>query len=384
MQMVSFRRQPAAEVFIRGTGQTSFIPSHRATTSTPDLLFTAAQAAVDDAGLTFADIDGLGIASFTSSPDHSIDYAVRWNVQPRWLMDSALGGASGIDLLSHATAAISSGMASTILLVAGDHFEGEQFTNLVRNYNKSATQDFRNIVSASPNAFFALLTHMQMEQYGLTRQDYGYIAMQQRAWAQLNPKAAHRTPLSIGEYLTAPMIAEPLGRYDCVPVVSGALALVVSGSEGSVRILGVQAHHNFDSQNGNGLTTGLSIAVPRLFAEANRAREEVDVVSVYDDYPAMVVAQLMDCELVDRTSPSASLLDLLTLQHPAINSSGGQLSAGQAGAGAGMQGLVEVCDALRDRGPKPTHGAQLGLVTGYGMVTYRYGSCANACLLGRK
>ena len=104
---------------------------------------------------------------------------------------------------------------------------------------------------------------------------------------------------------------------------------------------------------------------------------------MYDDYPAMVVAQLLDCGLVDRTNVRNSLNALLDTGRPALNSSGGQLSAGQPGAGAGLQGLVDIANALRDRGPKSTHGAQLGLVTGYGMVTYRYGSCANAALLER-
>lgn len=371
------------EAFIRGTGHTPFVPAHRASTTTPELLFAAASAALNDAGLSFTDVDGLGIASFTSAPDHSIDFAVRWNIRARWLMDSALGGASGNDLLHHATAALATNSASTILLVAGDHFGTEDFGHLVRNYNSSATRDFPDMSAAGPNAFFAMLTAMQIREFGLTREDYGRIVTSQRQFASENVHAAYRDPLSLEDYLKAPMVAEPLGRYDCVPVVSGAVAVVVSSIPGPVRVLDVQAHHNIDGQDGTGLVTGMADVAPRLWHATERSPIDVDVVSIYDDYPVMVVAQLLDCGFLDRSRVGNSLRALLDTGRPALNSSGGQLSAGQPGAGAGLQGLVDVANALRDRGPKSTHGSRLGLVTGYGMVTYRYGSCANAALLER-
>ena len=374
---------PAPDAHILGTGQTPFIPAHRAETTTSAELFAAAQAALDDAGLTFTDVDGLGIASFTSAPDHAIDFAVRWNIRARWLMDSALGGASGNDLLQHAASALETNAASTILLVAGDHFGIDDFTRLVRNYNSSAARDFPGMQGAGPNAFFAMVTDMQMREFDLTRQDYGRIVTTQRGFASENVNAAYRDPLSMEDYLQAPVVAAPLGRYDCVPVVSGAVAVVVSKKRGPIRVLDVEAQHNIDGQDGTGLVTGLVEAVPRLWRATERSPSDVDVVSIYDDYPCMVVAQLLDSGLLDPMNVRKSLNAFLDTGRPALNTSGGQLSAGQPGAGAGLQGIVDVADALRDRGPRSTHGAQLGLVTGYGMVTYRYGSCANAALLER-
>jgi len=373
----------APESYIHGLGQTDFIPSHRSSQKTPDLLFRAAQEALADAGLSFADLDGLGVASFTAAPDHSIDFAVRWNIRPAWLMDSSLGGASGNDLLAHAQTAIAQREASTILLVAGDHFGTDDFQKLVRHYNTSASKDFSNMPAAGPNAFFALITQMQMQAMGLTRHDYGNLVVSQRAWAMENPRAAYRDPLTLDEYLAAPIIADPLGRYDCVPVVSGAVAIVVSANPGPIRVIGVKAQHNWDGQNTNGLHTGLVEAAPTLWQATNRSPSDLDVASIYDDYPAMVVAQLLDTGILPKEHTSASLEALLTSKRPAINSSGGQLSAGQAGAAAGLHGIVEVANALLDRGPQLTHGSTLGLVTGYGMVAYRYGACANASLLER-
>ena len=356
--------------------------------STTDLLFQAADAARRQAGLAWSDIDGLAVASFTLAPDHAIDLAVSWNLQLRWIMDSALGGASGVDMLEHAVAALNLGSCSTVLIVAGDHFAADDFTRLVRNYNRSASVDFPNIAGAGPNAFFAMVTQEQMAQTGLQREDYGLIAVRQRQWAAHNPNAAFRNPLTLQEYLAAPIIADPLGRYDCVPVTSGASALIMQTKSGqssrnapAVAVRAIGAHHNVDAQDGDGTRTGLRELAPHLWNRAGVSPANVDVVSVYDDYPAMVVAQLVDAGFLDPNDVQGELLRLLQGHGPAINCSGGQLSAGQSGAGAGLQGLVEVVSCLLGKGPPGTEGARLGFVSGYGMVTYRYGSCANATVL---
>jgi acetyl-CoA acetyltransferase len=65
-----------------------------------------------------------------------------------------------------------------------------------------------------------------------------------------------------------------------------------------------------------------------------------------------------------------------------VNTSGGQLSAGQAGAAAGLHGIVEAVTQLRGAaGARQVAGARIAAVTGYGMVEYRYGMCANAVVL---
>lgn len=389
MQMNQQTPSQLREVFLTGTGQTDLVPSHRAGQTTHELLYRAAVEALNDAGLTFADLDGLAISSFTLAPDHSIDLAVRWNIKPQWLMDSCLGGASGNDMIQHALQAISSGSAQRILVVSGDHFAGDDFKDLVENYNVSARTNFAQMPGMSPNTLFAMLTSNQMRVYGLTKSDYGSLVVRQRDWAAENPHAAYRKPLSLTDYLSSPVIADPLSRYDCVPVVSGASAIVLSIDKAdkfagkSVRVLSSHAQHNPDNQDSDGLSTGLAQVLPKIWQQSGYTVADIDVLSVYDDYPAIVIAQLMDIELLPKVDVSESLARLLASQQPCINSSGGQLSAGQAGAGAGLQGVVEVARALTDQGPVATRGSRVGLVCGYGMVTYRYGSCSNATILER-
>ena len=83
-----------------------------------------------------------------------------------------------------------------------------------------------------------------------------------------------------------------------------------------------------------------------------------------------------------RTTTSRLSWSAIAEHDLAVNTGGGQLSAGQAGAGGGMLGLVEVVRQLSGGGGnRQVEGARYGLVTGYGMVTYRFGSSANAAVL---
>ena len=221
-----------------------------------------------------------------------------------------------------------------------------------------------------------------MDQRGLTREDYGRLVVAQRRWASMNPGAVYRSPLTIEEYLEAPVVAEPLHRLDCVPVVSGADALVVSAAGRGVKVRALRASYNYDGQRGDGLRTGLAEIAEDLWRDAGVGPEDVDVVSVYDDYPAMAVTQLVDLGFVPDGDIPGFLRRRVEEERFPLNTSGGQLSAGQAGCAGGMIGLVEAVTQLRGHaGERQVDNARLAVVSGYGMVLYRYGGCANAVVL---
>lgn len=350
-------------------------------TTTETLLADAFVRVLERTGIKREEVDGLGVASFTLAPDRAIDLAWKLGVRPRWLMDDGNGGASGIQLLQHAMRAVDADDASTVVLLSGDHFGPEDFKQLVDNYNRTTARRLAGIPHGGPNALFAMLTRKQMEEHGLGREDYGRLAVAQRRWACLNPGAVYRTPMTLEDYLAAPVVAAPLHRLDCVPVVSGADALVVRASGDGVRVRALRAFHNHDGQEGDGLRTGIADLAPDLWRDAGVGPDEMDVISVYDDYPAMAVAQLADLGFADRGDLSRFLRRIDEERLP-VNTSGGQLSAGQAGAAGGMIGLVEAVRQLRgEAGDRQVAGARLAVVTGYGMVLYRYGACANAVVL---
>jgi acetyl-CoA acetyltransferase len=343
-------------------------------TTTERLLVDAFLRVLERAGIERERVDGLGVASFTLAPDHVADLAFRLGVRARWLMEDTNGGASGINMLQHAVRAVEAGDAETIVLVAGDHFEREDFRRLVDNYNRATAEHLAPIPFGGPNALFAHLTQRHMDLHGLERADYGRIVVEQRGWAGQNPGAVYRQPLSLDEYLAAPVVASPLHRYDCVPVVSGADAVAVAQTERGVAVRAVRALHNADLHEGDGLRSGLADVAADLWDAAGFGPGDVDAAYVYDDYPVMVLVQLDELGLV----PDGDLRRFVCESALPVNTSGGQLSAGQAGAGGGLHGLVEAVTQLLDGGRVA---ARRAVVSGYGMVVYRYGLCANAAVL---
>ena len=370
---------------IVGAAETPYSRHPPEGTTTESLLADAFVRVLADTGIRRDEVDGLGVASFTLVPDRAIDLAWKLGVRPRWLMDDGNGGASGIQLLQHAMRAIDAGDATTIVLLSGDHFDRDSFRMLVDNYNRTTAQYLAGIPHGGPNALFAMLTRQQMDAHGLEREDYGRLVVAQRRWAGLNPGAVYREPLTLDDYLASPVVAEPLHRLDCVPVVSGADALVVTAAAHGVGVRALRALHNHDGQEGDGLRTGIAELADDLWRDAGAGPDDVDLVSVYDDYPAMAIAQLADLGFAPDGDLRAFLRRRVEEQQLPLNTSGGQLSAGQAGAAGGMIGLVETVVQLLGRaGPRQVDAARLAVVTGYGMVLYRYGACANAVVLERR
>jgi acetyl-CoA acetyltransferase len=354
--------------------------------TTPSLLAQAATGALEDAGLKSADVDGLGVASFSLAPDHAVDLAWRLGLRLRWLMEDTNGGASALNLLQHACRAVEAGDADTILLLAGDALSPVDFRRLADEHNSATRDHLARIPVAGPNALFALLTRRHMRKYGLERETYGRVVLAQRSWAARNPGAVYREPLTMAEYLEAPAVADPLSLLDCVPIVAGADAVVVTSAarERGVEVVARAASINHDQQEADGLRTGLADTASGLWEEAGLGPEEVDVANVYDDYPVMVLVQLSDLGFVgDSELERFAREQLATLRLP-VNTSGGQLCAGQAGAAGGMHGLVEAIRQLRrGAGERQVPAASTALVTGYGMIAYRYGACSNAVVLRR-
>ncbi|TCP55048.1 acetyl-CoA acetyltransferase [Tamaricihabitans halophyticus] len=375
-----------SEVAITGAAESPYTRHPPRAASTETVLVDAARRAVADAGITLADVDGLGVASFTLRPDHAVDLAWRMGLRLNWIMEDTNGGASGVNLLQHAVRAVQAGDARTILLIAGDRMAGSAFAELVAEYNIATRDHLTPLPAAGPNPLFAMLTKRHMAEFGLDRQDYGQIVLAQRDWARHNPGAVYRTPLSIADYLDAPLVADPLHRYDCVPPVTGADALVVTAADraagrGVAVVRAIGGIVNADGQESTGLRTGLGEVAPEVWRWAGVGPADLDLVCVYDDYPVMVAIQLTELGLVAPENLRRFLYEDLRQHRLPINTTGGQLSAGQAGAAGGMHGLVEAAIQLRGEAGERSVPARIAAVTGYGMVLYRHGACANLAVL---
>ncbi len=122
-----------------------------------------------------------------------------------------------------------------------------------------------------------------------------------------------------------------------------------------------------------------------LYAQAAAKPADVDFVQTYDDYPVIVMLQFEDLGFCEKgEGPAFVRANTLTWDGDfPNNTSGGQLSAGQAGAAGGFLGMTEAIRQLTGAaGERAVPNATLGLVTGFGMVTYDRCLCTGAVLLG--
>jgi len=378
-------------VAIVGAAESAYVRHPSVERRTETFLAEAVVGALADAGIHRDEVDGLGVASFSLAPDHAIDLAWRMGMRLRWVMEDTNGGASGINMLQHAIRAIEAGDAETVVLCSGDRMEKREFHLMTDRYNRVSRDFLAPLPLNGPNALFSFLTQRHARANGLGREDYACVPIAQRAWAGRNPGAVYRAPMTLEEYMESVPIAPPLTRYDCVPIVSGGDAFVVTTRERAARLAApavgirtIRALFNHDQQDGDALTTGFAEIADDLWASAGARPEDIDAAYVYDDYPVMVVCQAVDLGLVDDGDLPRFLHRRLVEDGWPMNTSGGQLSAGQAGAAGGMHGLVEAVTQLRGRaGERQVGGAELALVTGYGMVVYKHGACHNAAVLER-
>lgn len=231
-----------------------------------------------------------------------------------------------------------------------------------------------------------------MRTFGATREDFGRIAVAQRANALKNPNAVFKKPLSLDEYLAGRAIADPIHLFDCVMPCAGAEAFLVL-RETRARELGlphVLLHGAIERHNAYGddpimVRGGWRVDRDELYAQAGATPADIDFVQTYDDYPVIVMLQFEDLGFCAKGEGPA-FVRAHALTHDGSfpnNTSGGQLSAGQAGAAGGFLGMTEAIRQLTGAaGARAVPEARLGLVTGFGMVTYDRCLCTGAVILG--
>ena len=381
-----------ANAAIIGVGQSAYVRRPQGGQCTQTFMRDAVVAALADAQIAAGEVDGLAVASLSLAPDTAVDLAWKLGLSLRWLLQDTNGGSSAMNMLGHAVRAVESAPASVVLMVGGDATGLGGYARIAANFNTVTQLHLAPLGHGGPNGVYALVTSRQMKKFGLEKSDYGHIAIAQRAWAAGNPFAVYRAPMTMQDYLAAPIVADPLCRYDCVPVVAGAQAIVVAhpdrcpGGRAPVRVRAHRASFNYDNQEGDGLRTGIVTFAHELWQEGEVGPEDIDVASIYDDYPAIVLAQLDDLGLIPNHNLQRFARREIAERRLPINTWGGMLSAGQPGGPAGgLNGIAEAVLQLQHRaGERQVKDARLAVATGYGMTMYRYGGTAAAAILERQ
>ena len=380
---------PVREIGLIGYG--SSIYEKRASLPEFAYLADAARAALASAGLRKVDIDGLAISSTTLAPDNAVTAAEYLGLTLSWAYVSTAGGAGALASVLNAARAIEAGHATHVLCLAGAAQDSAFFKERIARFTGALSDYLTPHGSGGTNGLFGIIQRKHMERYGTRREDLGRIAVDQRVNASRNDRALLRTPITIDEYLEAPLVADPLRLYDCVMPCSGAEAVLVGAldrvpKDKGVRILAGYERHNHPTGELAPLRGGWELYRDALFNDAGVGPGDMGFVQAYDDYPIMVAIQLEDHGFCDKGGVGAFLAGHRMTWEGSLplNTGGGQLSCGQSGGGGGLIGLVEAVRQLRrEASGRQVAGAVHGLVSGYGMVSYGHGLSASSLVVGR-
>lgn len=343
------------------------------------------------AGVKPVDLDGFSVSSFSLFPDTAVGLTQHLGLTPRWLDHIPFGGASGVAALRRAARAVQAGDASLVACVSGDTNQVDSFRRMLSSFSRFAQDASYPYGAGGPNACFALLTDYYMRHYGAKREDFGTICVSQRDNALRNPHAIMKKPLSLQQYMDARMISDPIALFDCVMPVAGSEAFLVMREE-DARAAGLpHAHirstierHNAFAEDAIQMRGGWEMDIDELYGMAGMKTDQIDVLQSYDDYPVIVMMQLEDLGFCAKgEGPEFVRSHDLTIDGDfPHNTSGGQLSAGQAGAAGGYIGMVEaIRQVTGTAGPTQVKDAQSALVSGFGMINFDRGVCSGAVII---
>jgi len=345
------------------------------------------------ANLSKEGLDGLSVSSFTLAPDTAIGLTQHLGVSPRWLDHVPFGGASGVVALRRAARAVQSGDAEIVACLAGDTNHVDSFRLTLANFSQFARDAVYPYGAGGPNASFAFLTAYYMDKFGAKREDFGKLCVAQRTNALKTDFALFKKPLTLDEYLMARPIAEPLHLFDCVMPCAGADAFLVLTEEKAkalkipyARLLGTIERHNAFASDPVQMRAGWALDRDELYAQAGAGAGDMDFVETYDDYPVISLLQLEDLGFCGKGEGPA-FVRRHSFTHDGtfpLNTSGGQLSVGQAGAAGGFLGMVEAIRQLTgEAAGRQVADAKLGLVSGFGMINFDRGLGSGAAILAR-
>jgi len=396
------------EVAIVGYGRT---PYSRAKPGEPVLtvdeyIAWAADLALQKAGMSKNDFDGQGLGVAHAEVAHTVNWsaatAENLGISPQVLLRADQGGASAASMLIRAAAMIHAGIVDRVLVVGADTPlsipSAAPGLPLSPERTRGVYWDFQGpfgVMGAS--AQFALVQTRYMHQYKLTPEQLGKIAVNARFHASLNPGAIYRKPFTMEEYLGSRMLSDPIRLLDCVPIVNGGLAYIVTSAKTArtltdrpVYLRGFGEINNY-YHGSRALpditTTGFAQAAPQAMKAAGVTHSDIHFLQPYDDYPFIAMMTIEDYGFCKKGEGGRFVEDhdLRFDGDFPLSTDGGQLSGGQpGGAIGGFMPLVEAVTQLRgEAGERQVKNARIGAACGFGGIPYgRPGRSCISLILG--
>ena len=342
----------------------------------------ACLAAISDAGLSVADIDGLTTypgsfqagSGFSGASLREIHDAL--GIQPAWVA-GGVESPGQLGAVVDAMLAVAGGIANHVLCWRSIWEGTAQGDEGRKGYGASLDRPagllgWQLPYGATAANLAAMQLRVRMERYGLTREQLGAIAVTERSHAGHNPSAVFRDPLSLDDYLASRMISDPLCLFDCDVPCDGATAFVISRAERAtdldhpvIEVVSTSCAHRdrFAWDAGLDLARMSSRWTSDLWDRTDHVPSDVDVAALYDGFSVFVLCWLEDLGFCEVGESGAFVGDgsriALGGELP-TNTGGGQLSGGRL---HGFGHLHEACLQLRgEGGDRQVRDAQLAAV----------------------
>ncbi|MEN3378650.1 MAG: hypothetical protein V7604_4005 [Hyphomicrobiales bacterium] len=315
-----------------------------------DLCAQGITRALADCGLTIKDVDGL-FCAMTQQRMSIVSLIEYLGIAPKFIGSSMTGGSSFEFHVAQAMAAVSAGLCNVAVIAYGStqRSVGRKQASQ-REFNPYETP-FNPFLPASA---YALAASRHMHQYGTTREHLAVVAVAARQWAQLNPAAWEKKPLTIEDVLKARMISDPLSVRDCCLVTDGGGAIIVTSAERAKSLKKAPAYilgcgHGTTHMNISSMpdltVTGAKPSGEAAYKMAKLSAKDVDIVELYDAFTINTILFLEDLGFCRKGEGGAFVSDGRIAPKGAlpVNTNGGGLSY----CHPGMYGLLILIEGVR-------------------------------------
>ncbi|MDD3836861.1 MAG: hypothetical protein WCY15_14270 [Phenylobacterium sp.] len=333
----------------------------------------AALNAMADAGLKPSDIDGIATAG--ESPVALAQYL---GITPKYADGTSVGGCSFMLHVRHAAAAINEGLCNTVLITHGESGRSRVGVGRFPMGGASLVGQFEAPFGpVGPPTLFTVPVLRYMKTYGVTEEDLANVAVIQREWAALNPRASFKDPITVDDVLNSDMIAWPFRKLMCCLVTDGGGALILTSADRAkdfpqkpVYILGtgesvetpmVSQMEDFTSSK------AFRVSGKKAFEEAGITHADVDHLMIYDAFAHLPLYGLEDLGFCK----PGEAKDFINERNTAIggklplNTNGGGLSYMHSGM-YGMYAMQESIRQMRGIAPAQVQGAKISVSHGVG------------------
>jgi len=357
------------ETAVVGVGLTEFggLPGH----THMEIMAKAIDKAITDAGIQKDEIDGIFSANFVEmlTPLTVAEYL---GINPTYMDGTNTGGSVFVNSMQSAAAALSLGLCNVALICYGSNSATGPFTHPPAMHTVEDVYRPRNPITP-----YALAANRHMHEFGTTKEQLAEVAVSARAWAQLNPAATMRDPLSVEDVVNARMIVDPLGKFDCCLISDGGAAMIMVRKDRAqdfpkkpVYMLGVgsRTDHNLISCMPDLTTTAAKEAAAAAFSMAGVTPADIDVVELYDAFTINTILFLEDMGFCEKGEGGAFVSNgnIAPGGSLPVNTNGGGLSCVHPGM-YGMFLMIEAVQQLRGEcGERQVDNAKLAACNGSG------------------